>query len=112
MSDLREQCNLPPKGWICHRGSGHAGPCAANPLPDGITEGQYWYSRWWDAISADEQAIAGLTAENERYALALSDAKIFIGEQVEQGKRLERLYSRIKAALSTQNQSGSDLDGN
>lgn len=54
MSDLIEPCKIPPKGWICQRGSGHAGPCAANPLPDGMTEGQYWYGRWWDAMSGDE----------------------------------------------------------
>lgn len=69
-----EQCTIPPKGWICQRGSGHAGPCAASPLPDGMTEGQYWYSRWWDAVADDEaaQAITALTAENERLREALT----------------------------------------
>jgi len=70
---LIEQCNVPPKGWICQRGKGHAGPCAANPLPDGMTEGQYWYSRWWDAVADDEaaQAIATLTAELQELRLEL-----------------------------------------
>lgn len=67
---LIERCTIPPKGWICQRGKGHAGPCAANPLPEGMTESQYWYSRWWDAMSGDEaaQAIATLTAELQEAA--------------------------------------------
>ena len=48
--DTIEQCTVPPKGWICQRGKGHVGPCAANPLPDGQTEAEYWYARWWDAM--------------------------------------------------------------
>ena len=72
---LIEQCNVPPKGWICQRGKGHAGPCAANPLPEGMTEGQYWYSRWWDAVADDEaaQAIATLTAELDMAVEALQE---------------------------------------
>lgn len=24
-------CGIPPDGWFCTRGQGHAGPCAARP---------------------------------------------------------------------------------
>lgn len=26
-----EDCDIPPNGWICTRGKGHTGPCAAIP---------------------------------------------------------------------------------
>lgn len=26
-------CRVPPDGWVCSRGAGHAGPCAASQKP-------------------------------------------------------------------------------
>lgn len=28
------QCTVPPDGWLCTRGAGHDGPCAALPTPE------------------------------------------------------------------------------
>jgi len=28
---MEQQCQAPPSGWLCTRGSGHDGPCAAVP---------------------------------------------------------------------------------
>ena len=32
------QCEAPPEGWICTRGAGHEGPCAALPAHKGAGE--------------------------------------------------------------------------
>jgi hypothetical protein len=39
-SSAAQICTLPPAGWVCSRGAGHEGPCAASALPH--CEGHYW----------------------------------------------------------------------
>ena len=37
------QCDVPPEGWVCTRPAGHAGPCAAKPIPQPQVEDEaYW----------------------------------------------------------------------
>lgn len=36
MKQLAQECEMPPKGWLCTREKGHDGPCAAYPV-GGIT---------------------------------------------------------------------------
>lgn len=31
-----KSCNKAPAGWYCTRGHGHPGPCAAEPIPEGV----------------------------------------------------------------------------
>lgn len=39
MSDF-PPCMTPPKGWVCTRGAGHEGPCAAHPVESEIAAEQ------------------------------------------------------------------------
>jgi hypothetical protein len=32
-------CTVPPAGWVCTRGAGHDGPCAAHPETQGLVGG-------------------------------------------------------------------------
>lgn len=50
---IRLVCDVPPQGWFCTRGAGHAGPCAAHQIgaPDDSTtaEAVVWaaaYAAW------------------------------------------------------------------
>ena len=56
---LRQDCDLPPSGWICTRGKGHDGPCAARRPSrwDGVAE-------LVDLICSDEGATVTFTGPN------------------------------------------------
>lgn len=50
------ECEVPPAGWWCSRGSGHEGPCAARQIGDADDEDPTdthtpWYTRWWRSLS-------------------------------------------------------------
>lgn len=38
VEEKERACTIPPQGWICTRGKGHEGPCAAVPMSKDATE--------------------------------------------------------------------------
>lgn len=56
VEEMENECDIPPLGWRCTRGKGHAGPCAAVECPEDTELVERGMSRLRETTNAQVQA--------------------------------------------------------